>query len=344
MKFAIISVTEKGQNLAETLLNYLENDPSVIKVDIFHKNVNSTLNDHFHQYDCWVGIMASGIMVRSLCGLIKTKFTDPAVLVVDENGKHVISLLSGHIGGANHFTVKLAGMIGAVPVITTATDLAGKMGVDTLAYQYWLNIRHKKFIKTMNQYIAAGGKVDLDLPAQFDFLKNHPLANKSYNFNKWDKSFIRAIFTDKKVYLTPKRMVAGVGSKKGVTEEQVFFALRSALQYLHLPVDRLDAMATAEIKEEEEGIKLAAIKLNLPLKIISLDKIRHFHHPDCTPSQLVKREFGIEGVSEPTALLEAGENSRLILKKTAYNGVTVAVAVAIGSKLSKSDKLTHNTF
>lgn len=329
MKFAIISVTEEGRNLARTLSDYLENDPSVIKVDVFHKNVISTFNEFFNDYDCWVGIMAAGIMVRSICPLIKTKFGDPAVLVVGENGKHVISLLSGHMGGANHFTVKLAGMIGAIPVITTATDLAGKMGVDTIAYQYWLDINNKKPIKIMNQHIAAGGKVDLYLPSQLDFLENHPIVNKSYNIHKWERTFIRASLAEDEVNLTPKRMVAGIGSKKGVSEDQVFFALRSALQLLHLPIGRLNAIATADIKKDEEGIKLAAIKSDLPLEIISLDEISHFSHSDCTPSNLVKREFGIEGVSEPVALIEAGENSRLILKKTAYNGVTVAVAVAI---------------
>jgi len=329
MKFAIISVTEQGHKLAKNLLEYLENDPSVIKVDVYHKNVNSTLNKCFEEYDCWVGIMASGIMVRSVCPLIKTKFTDPAVLVIGENGKHVISLLSGHMGGANHFAVKLAGMIGAVPVITTATDLAGKMGLDTLAYQYWLELDHRISIKNINQNIAAGGKVDLYLPTKFDFLKNHPIVNTSYKIDIWNKTFIQASFSGDEIVLTPRRMVAGVGSKKGVTEEQVFFALRSALQHLHLPLSRLDAIATADIKEDEEGIKLAAIKSDLPLMIKSLEEIRNFQHPDCTTSQLVKREFGVGGVSEPAALIEAGDNSRLILKKTAYNGVTVAVAVAI---------------
>ncbi len=329
MKFAIISVTEQGQILAKNLSEYLENDPSVIKVDLYHKNVKSTLKTHFEDYDCWVGIMASGIMVRSVCPLIETKFTDPAVLVIGENGKHVISMLSGHMGGANHFAVKLAGMIGAVPVITTATDLAGKMGLDTLAYQYWLDISPRKSIKTINQHIAAGGKVDLYLPTKFDFLKNHPIVNKSYIIDIWNKPFIRASFSGDEIVLTPRRLVAGVGSKKGVTEDQVFFAIRSALQHLHLPISRLDAIATAQIKEDEEGIKLAAIKSNLPLTIKSLEEIRNFQHPDCSTSQLVKREFGIGGVSEPTALIEAGPNSRLILKKTAHNGVAVAVAVSI---------------
>ncbi len=328
MRFAIISVTEKGHNLAKTLLEHLENDPTVIKVDIFHKNVKSTLDEYYDEYDCWIGIMASGILIRTVCPLIKSKFTDPAILAIGENGKHVISLLSGHMGGANHFTVKIAGIIGAVPVITTATDLVGKIGVDTLAYQYWLDMRNTNLIKNMNKHIAAGGKVKLFVSTQFDFLQNHPIVNQSFDIHIWEKSFIRAVLASDEVILTPKRMVAGVGSKKGVTEEQVIFALRSALQHLHLPIARLDAIATAEIKKNEEGIKKAATNMDLPLQIISLDEIRQFQHTDCTPSLLVKSKFGIGGVSEPAALIESGDPSRLILKKTPNNGVTVAIAVA----------------
>lgn len=329
MNFAIISVTEQGQKLAETISSYLENDPTVINVDLFHKNVKKTLNESFREYDCWVGIMATGIMVRSFCPLIESKFDDPSVLVIGENGKHVISLLSGHFGGANHHAVKLAGLIGAIPVITTATDLNGKIGVDTLAYQYWLGVDPGELIKIkdMNHYLASRGKVDLFLPSQFRFLQSHPLINGSYQSKIWEKSFIRASLSGQDLDLKPKRMVAGLGSKKGVTEDQVFFALRSALQSLHLPVDRLDAIATAEIKSEEDGIKRAAVKAGLNLKFVSLEVLKEFSHPECTPSKFVHREFGIQGVSEPVALIEAGEKSRLILRKTAYNGVTVAVAV-----------------
>lgn len=328
MNIAIISVTDEGQKLAETISSYLEKDPTVINVDIFHKNVRETLQGSFRKYDCWVGIMATGIMVRSICPLIKSKFDDPAVLVTGENGKHIISLLSGHVGGANHFAVKLAGLIGAIPVITTATDLNGKIGIDTLAYQYWLNLGQGKIIKDINRHLAAGEKADLFLPNQFGFLENHPLINESYQTKKWDKSFIRASLSGNDLDLTPKKMVAGVGSRRGVTEDQVFFALRSALQSLHLPVDRLDTIVTAEIKSEEEGIKRAAVKAGLNLEIVSLEDIKDFSHPDCTPSELVNRKFGISGVAEPVALIEAGEKSRLILRKTAYNGVTVAVAVS----------------
>ncbi len=339
MRFAIISVTSEGQKIASDMAVVLKNDPTVIKVDLFHKNVKNTVINLFNDYDCWVAIMATGIMVRIICPLIKSKLNDPAVLVVAENKKHVISLLSGHLGGANHFSIKIAGVIGAVPVITTATDLNGKMGIDSLANQYWLDIEQPQLIKGVNQLIAEDGKVDLYLPSRFSFLENHPLVSRSYQIHKWDKSFIRASFPGKesdnelnipliKLDLYPKRIVAGLGSKKGVAGEQVFFAIRSALQHLHLPLERLDALATADVKKDEEGIIDAASKSGLPLEIVPLDEIAEFEHGDCTPSQLVQREFGIQGVSEPVSLIKTGANSRLILKKTAYHGVTVAIAVS----------------
>jgi cobalt-precorrin 5A hydrolase len=327
MKFAIISVTAEGRKLSEQILFNLKNDPTVIAVDVFHKNVKNTLNAKFYDYDCWIGIMASGIMVRSICPLIKSKTDDPAVLVAGENSKHVISLLSGHGGGANHLAVKLAGIIGAIPVLTTATDLQGKMGIDTMAYQYWLETNNSSLVKKMNQHLTEDGKIDLFLPPIFRFLENHPLINRSYQINSWDELFIRASLAGEDLDMYPKRMVAGVGSKKGVTEEQVFFAIRSALQHLHIPLDRLNALATAEIKKHEDGIKLAAVKSGLPLEIVSLEEINGLNHPECTPSNLAEREFGIQGVSEPAALIAAGTQSRLVLRRTAFNGVTVAVAV-----------------
>lgn len=375
MRFAIISVTKEGQTIANDIALVLKNDPTAIKVDLFHKNVKENFKKSFNDYDCWIAIMATGIMVRIICPLIKSKLNDPAVLVVSENKKHVISLLSGHLGGANQFSIKIAGVIGAVPIITTATDLKGKMGIDALANQYWFDVKQPQLIKEVNQLLAEDNKVDLYLPSRFRFLENHPIVSRSYQIHTWEKSFIRVYLPEPEMdvsgndsnivkkemgvpgkdldlienemdvsgkdldlmekelgnYLDlyPKRIVAGLGSKKGVTGEQVFFAIRSALQHLHLPLERLDALATAEVKKGEKGVLDAASKSGLPLKIVSLKEISDFNHPDCTPSQLVEREFGVQGICEPVSLIKAGDKSRLILKKTAYNGVTVAIAVSI---------------
>lgn len=354
MRFAIISVTEEGKKIASDLELNLKNDPTVLKVDLFHKNVNETFHELFNDYDCWIAIMATGIVVRTVCPLIRSKLSDPAVLVISENRKHVISLLSGHLGGGNQLSIKVAGIIGAVPVITTSTDLKGRIGIDSLAKQYWLDIKQPKLIKDVNQLLAEDTKVDLYIPPSFRFLENHPLVGMSYKLHIWDESFIRAILprelnvseeskqeseknhgfgigSAKTLDLHPLLLVAGLGSKKGVTGEQVFFALRSALQHLHLPLERLDTLATAEVKKDETGILETAAKSDLPLNIVPLQEIAQFEHADCTPSPLVQREFGVQGVCEPASLIIAGNGSHLLLRKTAYNGVTVAIAVSRGN-------------
>ncbi|CDG66104.1 MAG: cobalt-precorrin hydrolase [Methanobacterium sp.] len=341
MKIAIISVTEEGKKIAKDLELNLKNDPTVLKVDLFHKNVEKTFRESFDDYDCWIAIMAAGIVVRTLCPYIKSKLSDPSVLVISENRKHVISLLSGHLGGGNQLSIKIAGIIGAIPVITTSTDLKGRIGIDSIARQYYLDIKQPKLIKEVNQLIAEDTRVDLYIPSSFRFLENHPLVGMSYKLQVWDESFLRAIIpqklntseeskqsTEKALDLYPRLLVAGLGSKKGITGDQVFFALRSALQHLHIPLERLDMLATAEVKKNETGILETATKTDLPINIVTLQEITHFEHPDCTPSPLVQHEFGVQGVCEPASLITAGSGSHLILRKIAYNGVTVAIAVS----------------
>ena len=129
MKIAILTVTDNGKILGQSLMDHLINDSTVIKAEIFHKNVKYNIKNCFSEFNCIIGIMATGIMIRSICPLINRKENDPAIIVIDEKGKHVISLLSGHLGGANKLTLKIAELIGSDPVITTSTDLNHKFGI-----------------------------------------------------------------------------------------------------------------------------------------------------------------------------------------------------------------------
>lgn len=123
MKIAIISVSDKGQKLAVTLKNKLDVDSTVIKTDLYHKNVKKYFSILFYEYDAIIAVMASGILIRSIAPLIESKVSDPAVLNIDDNGNFVISTLSGHLGGANELTKKVSKLINATPVITTSTEI-----------------------------------------------------------------------------------------------------------------------------------------------------------------------------------------------------------------------------
>lgn len=328
MKIAIITITKNSQDLAAEVLEILKEDPTIFKVDVFNKNVKNTLKSTFNEYDCIIGIMAAGIMVRNICGLMGNKLEDPAVLVMDDAGKHVISLLSGHFGGANEIARKIADVIDADPVITTATDTHGKIGIDSFAKKYYLNIENPEKIKVINAALVNDKIPELSVPSSFDFILNDPMVKLSYNMFESDNDDLKVLFRDTWIILKPEKFVVGIGARKGISKNSVENAIKEAMNILKLPVQRINAISTGEMKKNEAGIIETASKLHIPLEIIPLDELKSFDDKECSKSSFVREKFGISGVCEPSAFIAAGKNSKLIFKKTAFNGVTVAIAVS----------------
>ncbi|WP_414469977.1 cobalt-precorrin 5A hydrolase [Methanobacterium sp. ACI-7] len=326
MKTAIITITEDARKLALKLKENLDGDPTVFSVETFNKNVKKVLSEHIGYFDCIIGIMATGIMVRNICGLIKNKGEDPAVLVMDDQGKYVISLLSGHFGGANGIALKIAQICGAEPVITTATDTHGKIGIDVLARKYHMDIDDFKKIKAINSALIEN-KVDLFVPPEYEFIFEDPMVRGSYNKRK-SLNELKARFNDVSIILKPKKLVVGIGARKGIKTDKVQKAIFEAMKLLDLPLERINAISTAEIKENEAGIIETASNLEVPLEIVKIDEIKRLKNASLSSSVFVYKKFYIPGVCEPAALIAAGENSRLIFKKTSYDGVTIAVAVS----------------
>ena len=128
--------------------------------------------------------------------------------------------------------------------------------------------------------------------------------------------------------LKPKKMVVGIGSRKDVASSVVINAIKNALNVLGLPLERIDSIATGQMKQNENGIINATKELNIPLEIISEKSLKNFKNPDLNDSDFVKNKFGVGGVCEPSSLIAAGNDSILIFRKTPYNGVTVAIAVS----------------
>jgi cobalt-precorrin 5A hydrolase len=327
MKLAIISITDTGKNVAIELFNTVEMDPSFLKVDLYHKNVKKTLNKIFYEYDCILGVMATGIMVRSICHLFEDKTKDPAVLVMDEKSKHIISLLSGHLGGANDLALKIADITGADPVITTATDVNGKIGIDMLAYRYYLEIEDPSIIRGVNKALINKDDVLLAVPPRFEFIFQDNLVKNSYRKGS-SHDEIEVTYKDTSTKLHPKKVVVGIGSRRGVSTDSVLLAVNEACKSLGIFKERIDIMATAEPKMKEKGIIGAAEKMEIKLEVVSLDRLKDFNYPQMSKSPLVMEKFGVPGICEPAALITAGNNSTLIHRKKVINKVTVAVAVS----------------
>lgn len=336
MKIAIVSVSEKGRNLALQLKEKLDLDSTIIKVDLFHKNVKKYLKMAFYEYDAVIAVMASGILIRSIAPYIDSKATDPAVLNIDDNGNFVISTLSGHLGGANKLTNKIAPLIGAVPVITTSSDVNNKLGIDVLASDLYLSIDNTKEILFFNKAILEGRKLtftlnpDADKNYLKDYLENNTLEmDVSFTYsNDANEDEIIASVGSHELILRERKLVVGIGCKRGKSSSEIYEGYKKSLEELDLDESRVNMLASAEVKKDEEGLLELAKIVNKPINFVDLDRLKLFESKDIQKSEFVKSKFGIYGVCEPSALITAGFDSKLIYKKTSYNGVTISMAIS----------------
>ena len=336
MKIAIISVSKKGQELAFDLKNKLDLDSTIIKCDLYYKNVKKCFPILFYEYDAIIAVMASGILIRSIAPLVESKVTDPAVINIDDNGKFVISALSGHLGGANELAGKVAGLIDATPVITTSTDVNKKLGIDVLAKDLYLSIDNTKEILHFNKAILEGREIsltvnpDMNFDYLFDYLNNVTLEiDVSIEYSpKVNTDEIHVSFDDHEMTLKERKIVVGIGCRRGKECRFIYDGLKKSLDDLKILHSRVNLLASAEIKKDEKGILELSKKLNIPVEFVEIDKLKLFESSDVSKSEFVYSKFGIYGVCEPSALIMAGFDSELIYKKTSYEGVTIAVAIS----------------
>jgi cobalt-precorrin 5A hydrolase len=302
------------------------------------------IREIFSRFDAIVAVMASGIIIRTVGPLLKSKFSDPAIVCVDVAGRFAVSLVSGHYGGANHLARLIADGIGATAVVTTASDVLGKKSVEELAKSLHCKIVNPENLNAVNAILVNGGKIAIVFVGNYVKVPSRVFGYRVKTVKQLDQaakflkdfdggvivsrdSMTAVSFPKPVVVLKPKTVTVGVGARKNVDEIEVLRAVKLALKRVNVPLNAVEKMATVEVKRRSLGIINAAGKLGLKLQFFSLESLRKFSHEDLSPdSEIVKKKIGVGGVCERAALLAVGGKARLILKKMKVNGVTVAVA------------------
>lgn len=289
--------------------------------------------ENFHCYSGHIFIMATGIVVRTIASLLRHKSVDPAVVVVDDAGRFAISLLAGHIGGANRLARDVAARLEAVAVITTATDSHGRPAVDALAIEAGLKIENPGVIKAINMALLAGEPVALHDPdawvAEALGASAHPVVCGAQG---WPEELPQGIFVDDRcpslpsdlLVLRPPSLVAGIGCNRNTPAEEIKVLLHDVLAAHRLSPLSLAAIASVDLKQDEGGLVSLANTLAVPLVFYSresLNQVRHVPHP----SPMAVKHIGVQSVCEAAALLSAG-NGTLIVPKQKSANVTVAIA------------------
>jgi len=352
---AIWAITPNGLKVAEKIAARLPDavlfassglDTGSIK-SIGFERLAKRLADTFHAYQGHVFVTSTGIAVRMIAPHIKHKTIDPAVVVVDDLGQHAVSLLSGHIGGANKLTGWVAEAVGAIPVITTATDLNQVPSIDVIAGEKNLGIENPGVIKSISMTLLRRLKIWIHDPFQIltGAIPEHYLLAADTRMapvpltpvpNDHDgrpfPNDAPGVYVDDRVVhlppqtliLRPKTLSAGIGCNRGTPLREIRAMLFEVLEKYELSPRSLSCIASIDLKNDEPGLLKLAEDLDIPINFYSKTNLKQVK-TIATPSAVVEKHVGVKSVCEAAAILST-KMGKLIVPKQRSRNVTVAIA------------------
>lgn len=332
MQVAIYCVSKSGYEIAKKIReNVYENSHIYVSSRVFSMlnlqnenldyvtevtvRVPEALDLTFNKYDVHIFVASTGATVRLISGKFKTKDVDPAVISVDDQGNFVVSVLSGHLGGANEECKKIAKGIGAIPVVTTASEVGGKIAVDTLSQQIKGKLDSLETAKRVTSLIVNGENVSLHLPENV--------------VNNDENSAGAIIISNRKnveiTKIIPKNICIGIGCKRDISKEHILTKLNEVMEQQNLEYGSIKMVASAWVKSDEIGLIEAMKELNLPIKFFEKEEIEKVEDLIEDKSEYVKKTIGVYGVSEPCAYLASSGIGKFLVKKVKLDGMTLSI-------------------
>lgn len=348
---AIVSVTETGALRGAQIASLLAEDVDLYEREgrgsgvpaRYFSSTPKLTTEIFGSYEVILYIMAVGIVVRSIAPHVQDKTRDPAVLVMDELGLHTISLLSGHLGGANEWTRKIAALIDSQPVITTATDVHGKTAPDVLARKISAKVEPLAALKPVNAAVARGETIGYYLDESMAFateikeiaaqmgiqcqpLEGHPDCDAAVFIT--DKELHLADVKVPYLFLRPPTLIVGMGCRRGTDKDMLAEALQQACREIGRSPLSVGAFTSVTIKADEEGLLDLVKEYRRQIDFYTPEEIETvIAKYGLEESEFVKKTIGVGNVCETTIALKTGKN-KFLMKKTKYPRATVAIAEA----------------
>ncbi|GGX42335.1 precorrin-3B C(17)-methyltransferase [Streptomyces chartreusis] len=266
------------------------------RVRVYDGPVGDAVRRAFAECEQLVCFLATGAVVRLIAPLLGDKTADPGVVCVDEGGRFAVSLVGGHGGGANELAREVGELLGAEPVVTTATDAVGVPGLDTL----WLPVEGD--VAGVSRALLDGEPVALRAEVAWPLPPLRAGAEGSYTIRVTDRLVEPG---EREVVLRPPSLVVGVGASRGAPVDEVLGLVESALRDAGLSPASLAELATVDAKADEPGIVEAAERLGVPLVTRSADELAVVEVPN--PSDAPLAAVGTPSVAEAAALVGGGE-------------------------------------
>lgn len=339
MKAVLFSFTRQASRLSLSLLAYFQKqnmdcisytmekyatDPDLHP---FAKPLKEIVSDVFEKDTILIFISACGIAVRSIAPFVKDKTSDPCVLVIDEKGQFVISLLSGHLGGGNLYASQTAAYLNAVPVISTATDLNQCFSVDSFAKANHLALSDMNIAKKISSCLLDGTPVGIDGNIPCEPLPEGvvPVQESTPKIGFSIQSFYQTMPYKETLFLIPKQVVLGIGCKKNTKPLDLQNFVKEILSAHSIFKEAIAAVTSIELKKEETALIELAKHYNVPFITYDTDTLNSVNG-SFSGSDFVKKTTGVDNVCERASIAFSHADS-LYLKKTAKAGMTIAISL-----------------
>lgn len=335
MKIYVVSFTRGGSDLNRRLIStldiddiqgytykkFLEHDEK--KLIALDESIADWLEKRFYNTDAFIFIGAIGITVRLISGLLKDKFSDPAIICIDEAGDFVVPILSGHVGGANELSRRIAGELKAQAVITTATDVRNLWAVDEWAVNHNLFITDRKLAKDISAAILDNKKVGLFSDYEVDLSGiSYIEKDKEHEVNIYIGHRIRLDDICRKpcLRLVPDNIALGVGCKKDMDIEHMHVSCELFLEKHNIDKKAVKYIGSIDLKKEEKAIISLAKSLDVDFITFTKEELSSLEG-EFSSSGFVASNVGVDNVCERAASMFY---KHILIRKEAYQGITFA--------------------
>ncbi|EFM12250.1 cobalamin (vitamin B12) biosynthesis CbiG protein [Paenibacillus curdlanolyticus YK9] len=354
--FAAVAITKHGVEMARDLVErfpgtdlyymskFARGDEAVKGYEMFEGSVKLILPDLFKKYNGLIIIISLGAVVRMIAPILEDKKKDPAVIVIDDRGEHVISVLSGHLGGANELTREVAAALGARPVITTASDVQQTIPVDLFGRSFgWVIESFDKATPVSASVVNEERVVVVQETGETnwwtyekkplpDHIRVYANAQEAMHV-PFDAALVvsdrllsheeEAVLLRNGVLYRPKSLVIGMGCNRGTSADEIESVIIDTLADMRLSLRSVRCIATIDIKKDEQGLLDICRKYGWRLEAYTPEELNEV--PLANPSDTVFKFTGAYGVCEPAALRASGASEWLLEKKKSGN-VTISIA------------------
>lgn len=291
--------------------------------------LNNITKEAMKNSDGIIFISSTGIAVRAIASFLQGKDKDPGVVVVDLGAKYAINILGGHLGGGNELTLRVCETLNSMPIITTASDNLGIIAPDIMAKKNNLIIEDLKKVKYIASLLVDGKAIGIkDDYNMIEMSKGYEKVQELREDCIWITHNLKEVISrdlnySKILKLIKKDLILGIGCKRNTTYEKLSDFISSSLIKFNLDIRAVCAIASIDIKANEEGIIKLAEKINCPFEVFGKEEIK-IVQDKYDKSEFVLKTLGVNGVCEPCVEL-AG--AKVTINKIKHDGMTLAIGV-----------------